>query len=171
MRYDLENFNRNSLTLEQQIFLCKIIPLAQLIQDWIINKAQFAKKPSKFGLFPSLVISEIIIQSQWGEHVLSKEEYNNRYSNNLCLLESDKFWIGKKHKYQDKVFRAYKDWGNFATDFTDYVVFSGLFDDILKSNNLEDQLIWWGRTKQDSSSYSGNMELLISFFNLKEFDK
>lgn len=171
---NLESYNRNSLSLDQQDFLTKIVPLSQLISNWIVGKCQFANKPTRHGIFPSIIMSEIILKSEWGSHPISKSEYNNKYSNNLTLLEADKFWNGKKQKFENKSYKAYKDWGSWSVDFSDYIVFSGEFDRTLKCTDVSSQIPQWGLTNSNSAcynrEYSGLIDLTIDFYNLNQFN-
>lgn len=129
------------LTMEQQDFFMKVIPLGVLIQDWTHGKSQFRGKVySPAGILAPIVIADILHKSNIGSHPISHPEYKGKYANNLVLLESGKLWGGKSHNHDGKTYRAYKTWRDFAVDFSDYIAFSGLYDAALRCNALHDQL-------------------------------
>lgn len=162
--------NRETLDTNQKNFLIKVIPITQLIQIWSIDKADFNYINSPSGILPSVTLSEMIIQSHWGSHPLSKEEFNKRYSNNLTLLEYTEFWHGKKHKFEGNTYRAYRDWGAFCVDFTDHIVFSDLFTELLETNQCDKQIEVLAQTKLDPKIYQAKAEATVDFYNLQEFD-
>lgn len=162
--------NRESLNIDQRNFLAKLIPTIQLIQIWSMDKADFENIKTEVGVLPSIVLIDILLASNWGNHPISREEYNKKYSNNLTLMESNAYWFGKKHKYDDKEYKAYKDWGAFCVDYTDYIAFSGLFDKLLRTKDQEGQLVQLALTKEDPKVYQARGETLIDFYSLGEFD-
>lgn len=159
------------ISKEQAEFLDKLIPLAHLVQNYVFNKVPFTNlEYSPGGLYPSVTVAEILIQSNWGDHPVSKDDmlYNTakgvskRYSNNLTLLEVSEGWKGKSNPYEGKVYRAYKDWQTFAADFSDYIVFSGKFDSVLIEPNPYTQLDLFALTKESPGEYYDSMITIIN---------
>jgi len=171
MIISVSKYNRSSLTDSQKEFFRNLVPLASLIQDWSQSKAQFLNIDSPVGIFPSLVMADIITASDCGEHPISKAKYGSRYSNNLSLLKSDKYWSGKSHTYSDGVvYRSYSDWRAFAVDYTDYLCFNSQYRDLLLSKNLLDQINIKSLEKINSSSYNSILISTIKSLGLEEFD-
>lgn len=131
--------NRQEWTREQIDFFMKLLPFAVKTQEWTANKAEFMGVPSP-GIHVCITLADLILTSEWGTHPLSKPTYIGRYSNNLGLVEQGKWWGGKTHLFQDKRYRAYKDWNDFILDLTDEYTFTRQYDNVLEALSIEGQL-------------------------------
>lgn len=163
-------YNRYRLSAEEKEFFLRIIPLAKLISDWTYHKADFAGVPSPYGMAPSLVCAEIFLKSDFGKHPLSQANYNNKYSNNLTLMEVSKNWKGKAQDYEDKQYKAFKDWYDFATEYSDYICFSGNFNGLLNCYLLLDQVKFLSLTNSNPIDYNSKLISTIKSYGLEEID-
>ena len=169
MFINIIKYNRNTLSDLEKLFLLKIVPIARLIQKWTKNKAEFVNKLSSHGIFSSIIIANIILKSEWGRHPISQEKFDGKYSNNLLLIKSNKFWTGRTHIYQNNQYKAYKDWEEFCVDYSDWVVFSGLYDKVLDSSILEDQISFYVSAELLDLVYNTKIKNIIDYYNLREF--
>ena len=170
MGINLSKFNRSDLSEEQKEFLRKAAPLAKVVSEWVFNKCKFIRKPTINGIYPSLILGQVVLESHWGTHPVSRDNHNNRYSNNLSLLEANTSWKGKIQSYEDKKYRAYQNWMHFATDYSDYIVFSGLYDQLLMTEDYLDQLKLLSSLEEDSLVYQVKLQTLLDFYNLYLID-
>lgn len=171
MIISVSKYNRSNLTEEQQEFFRNLVPLAVLIQEWSIGKAGFLNIKSPEGIKPSVVMAEIIVLTDCGNHPISQAKYINRYSNNLSLIKADKSWTGKTHKYIDnEVYRSYPDWRAYAVDYTDYICFNAEYRKLLENPNILDQINVLSLVKNNSSSYNSKLISTINSLGLEEFD-
>lgn len=161
---------RQDLTYEQKDFLYKVIPLARLIQEWTRSKAHFMRLASPCGLKASLTIAEIIIASEWGNHPVAQPVYERKYSNNLMLLEAGEHWKGKTHKHKNTKYRAYKNWSEFAVDYSDHKVFTREHDATLLATKVIDQINLTSLTKGTTIEYNKEIITIINSLGLLEFD-
>lgn len=157
-----------SLTNEQMQVVDRVLPFAILISDWSRLKAEFLNLHNPRGIYPSVILSEIIIQSNWMLHPIAQTEItirsarkeSHRYSNNLALLPVNNGWRGKSNEFDGVEYRAYKDWQVFAIDYSDYLTFTREFDDLLCEHSPERQLEAWSLTKTDETWYDQSKNLL-----------
>ena len=170
MLISLKTYNRGKLKPEQQEFLLKIVPLARLIAEWTQAKAEFLGIPNARGFKTSFILGDILYFSQFGEHPVSLEQFNNRYANNLGLIQADRYWRGKTHLFRGILYRAYQDWRSFAVDYSDYYCFSRRFDKILSSSNLLEQIELMSLTKINPLDYNTEVIITITSLGLEEFD-
>lgn len=147
----------NGLELE---YLEKLGPLSRLISDWTKMKAEFIGLESPGGIDSTIILGEILIQSEWGEHPVSREFLQGektKYSNNLALLECGDYWKGKYNIFEGVKYRAYKDWKVFAVDFSDHLTFSRGFDEVLGESDFLEQVRLFSLTKPDPEHYNSSM--------------
>jgi hypothetical protein len=95
----------------------------------------------------------------------------NRYSNNLFLLEAGEHWKGKTNEHKGRKYRAYKDWESASIDYTDYIVFSRLYDLPLLCRKDRDQLQALSISKPNYREWFQDTSHLIDLLNLTEFDE
>lgn len=163
--------NRRTLSEEQKQFLLKVVPLAKTISSWVFAKEDFIKSvPYKNLLSPSLVLADILINSNWGSHPLAQPFNNKRYSNNLSLLEKNSLWEGKIQKYEGKEYKAYVDWIHFATDYSDLIVFTDQRE-ILKYKTLEDQIKFLTKDRENSNILPSRFLTTLEFYSLLDLSK
>lgn len=153
-------------------FLNKVIPLARQISDWTRDKAIFIRKKIVSPILPSVVVADIVIQSGWGSHPLSQPHFNKKYANNLTLMEADDFWQGRVHVLKtengaDKEYRAYQDWIHFATDYSDMIIFTKLYDNLLNTTDYKLQIRELSKFRSDPN-YCMKSEALIDFYVLNQ---
>ena len=160
--------NRKTLTEDQKQFLLKAVPLAKTISSWVSAKEDFVKsKPYRNLLSPSLVLADIIVNSNWGSHPIAQPFYNKKYSNNLSLREKDNLWEGKSHKCEGKEYKSYADWIHFATDYSDSIVFTSKRE-VLKFAESDDQIKFFlGGDNVKASRYS----TILDFYSLSDLSK
>lgn len=166
----LTRHNRETLSKQEQDFFVRLVPLARCVQRWTMMKAHFLGTPCPRGVLPSLTLADIIRSSQWGAHPLSKPEHNNRYCNNLSLLETGQYWKGKVQEFEGKKYRAYKDWRECGIDISDYYTFTRSFDLVLASSKEEDQIKAMSVTRPDYKKYAREISKLIETYYLSEFN-
>lgn len=165
MALNINKGNRKGLSEEQRDFLIKASSLAKTISNWIDQKAIFLKIPNPTKIDSSIILAEMIIESQWGTHPLAQPFYNKKYSNNLTLIPADKYWQGKSHKYNGVSYRSYQDWITFATDYSDRIVFSDKYKHILRSDNPLLMLSSW---KEDPVFFAAKAAALVEFYSLDQ---
>lgn len=168
MRQDILNrYNRNTLTVEQQDFLEKLVSFARLIQKFTHEKALEQQVASVRGIYASLVMAEIIHRSSWGTHVIALKE------NNLALLEKQDYWRGKSAEHEGISYRSYSSWLDFAIDYSDE--FTNAFElkkyhKVFLAINLDAQVEIYADLQLDPTSCRGRIEKIIEHFGLWEFD-
>jgi hypothetical protein len=162
--------NREKLTKPQQDFLVKVVPLARKIQEWTLFKSSFLNIKCPEGILASITIADIILSSEWGTHPIARPEFNNKYSNNLCLNKAGESWKGKFHIYKDQKYRAYKDWRDFGINLSDDYCFSRDYDHVLGYSREEDQINALSVLKADHKQYAKVISLIVEYYFLSEFN-
>jgi flagellum-specific peptidoglycan hydrolase FlgJ len=140
------------------------------MQEWTYLKSEFVGVESPRGIMASIIMAEIIFNSRWGEHPIAQPEVGNKYSNNLVLLEVDSNLPGRFNLHQGKEYRAYKDWEAFCVDYTDYLVFSGLFNIPLLCRREQDQIKALSYTKPNYKLWGQVISNIIKQLNLSDFN-
>lgn len=154
----------------KQEFLLKVKPWAQLVQRYVTGKCQFRGIESRHGIFASLVAADILVSSEWGTHAVSRPEYDGRPGNNLNLLESFKGYPGKSIVFDGVSYRSYKTWHEFVVDYSDHLVYSDQYLNVLKASTVEEQVLSFSTKKLDKRVYNGRVSAMIDFYNLSELD-
>lgn len=170
MLISVDSYNRYLLSKEEKIFFKKLVPLVYIINEWTIAKAQFLGLNSHKGVLPSILITDILLSSNYGKEPVSQEDCLGKYSNNLALLESDSRWSGKSNIYKDKSYKAFKNYRFFAEEYSDYLTFSREFDNLLISTNIIDQAAHLTLGRRKEACYSSNMIATINKLGLQEID-
>lgn len=174
MFINLDVSNRKVLTNPQAEFLVKAVPLARWLQNQTLVKADFKGIYSPKGFNASLILADLIHQSNWGEHPLAQKKYRNdgetKYANNLSLLEITPYWKGISLNYGGILYRGYRNWLDFAINYSDLLIFSGQYTDVLRTPDLKLQTKLLSLTKPNSQAYNDDIVKLIHHFNLREFD-
>lgn len=171
MFVDLLRANRSSLTDTEKEFLTRAVDLSVFIQYQTITKARWFRNIQRpVGLKSSVIVADIIHESEWGSHPLSRPRYENKSANNLALLTTWKHYHGPSIKYRGKQYRAYKDTNNFAIDYSDWVGISGLFDNVLTTSLVEQQIEEFAKVTGRRGSYCARMKDIIETLKLEEFD-
>lgn len=160
--------NRASLTSEQRDFLIKVVPLSQLIQQWVHGKCVFTRKSTQVGIHAPLVAADLIIQSDWGTHAIAQPELRGKYSNNLGLLQVNDYWHGKSNTHRGIIYRAYKNWRDFACDYSDDLIFNEANESLFSATGIAAQAEQLSNLRTDPKSYNGKLMALIDFYGLME---
>ncbi len=162
-------YNRNKLTDHQKEAFKMLVPLSITISDWIESKCRFLSKET--SLVPaSLILADLIYESAFLIHPLSKPVFMGKYSNNLSLILRDESWQGKINIYEDRKYKSYRDWLHFASDYSDIITFSPKYADVLKSYSISQQIDILSLKKPNSVVYNKEIRILIDHYNLGEFD-
>lgn len=169
MKVDLNKFNRSCLSNEQKEALVLLSNLSILISDWITAKCKFLGKPGK--LSTSIILGDLIIESEFLTHPLSHPMLGNRNSNNITKIEVDSTWSGKVLEYEGNSYKAYRDWTHFASDYSDRLCFTDKYDDMLVQEDIGKQLELFSSFKKNPKCYNGKVEALIDFYYLGELDE
>jgi flagellum-specific peptidoglycan hydrolase FlgJ len=170
MIISLTRDNREKLSKSQQEFFLKLVPISRKVQEWTYHKSSFLNVPCPKGILASVTIADVLYKSSWGSHPISQAEYLNKYSNNINLIEAGEHWKGKVHTYEERKYRAYKDWRDWGIDQSDYYVFSRAYDLALFSSTESTQIRAISVTNRDYSSYYNKVLDLIKEYNLSEFN-
>lgn len=170
MLISLTKYNRETLSKPEQDFLVKLVPLARKIQEWTLMKADFLGTPCPRGVLTSITLADILYRSEWGAHPLCKPEHNNRYSNNLSLLEAGQHWKGRVQEYEGKRYRSYKDWRECGLDISDDLTFSRSYDIVLACAWEKDQIKAMSLHRPNYKKYQRDISKLIDRFYLSEFN-
>lgn len=164
MFINCSKYKRNDLTQDQKEFLHVLVPFGRMVQEQIKNKCLFAKINTKSGINASVICADAILKSEWGEHKIAKK-YNN-----LNLLESDDFWYGKEREFENKFYRIYDCWFDYASDLSDHIVFSGKYEQALTAKNLDLQIDALTFVNCQIPDYRSKIDLMIGSLGLTEFD-
>lgn len=171
MIIDLKKSNRSTLTKDQKEFLERIIPWGVFLQEQTKIKASYFKGIDQSnGIYASIVLSFIIIESNWGTHPVSKDIYKSRPANNLCLLEADDYWEGRKLKLDDKLYRSFEDYEEFFIHYSDIIVFSKWYKDLIETKNFNEQILIFCMQTSQKPYYNEKIKAMIELYNLGEFD-
>lgn len=163
-------YERGKLRPLELDFFSKVVPLGMLISEWTVGKAEFLRVKSPRGMFASLIIAEIFVNSFAGQHPISKDEFNKKFSNNLSLIEVDKYWKGKSHNYGPKSFKAYREWSDFALDYSDIVCVDTRYRALLQTDSLEQQIQELSLTNAIDPLYNEKLKKVINSLGLEDFD-
>jgi flagellum-specific peptidoglycan hydrolase FlgJ len=172
---DTTKHNRSTLKVDNKEFLATAAPLARYISQQTKAKVNW-KGIRSVGIYPSLILAHILIESDFGSHPLAQIKYidekgKKKWANNLTMLESHKYWHGHKIKYEGKEYRGFKNHSDFATSLSDTWAFNQEFVDISSAPTLSQQLKLFGLTKSHPILYTSKMETFISYYNLSEWDQ
>lgn len=168
MRVDLNKFNRCNLSEDQKNALIILAPLSLLISDWIIAKCRFLQKPGK--IYRSIILADLLIESEFMTHPISKEFIGTKCSNNITRIKADNEWRGRVLEYEKEGFRSYRDSSHFASDYTDIICFTDKYDEVLTETRHRQQLSKFSTFKPNPKLYNSKSETIIEFYGLGEFD-
>ena len=151
MQIDFKTHNRQSLGFNQRNFLVKAINFSWYLQYQIESKYKFFYGGSP-KVSSTLLLAEIVYKSEWGLHPVSRDD--EKWGNNLALLEVDKYWT---HKTICEKYKAFSDWESFGTHWSDIIV-------------MHKKLEGYTLDLLENSCYDSNRKELILLYNLKEFE-
>jgi hypothetical protein len=168
---DVAKSGRASLHEAEKEFFLQLVPLAVYISEQSGGKAKWLRHfANPVGMKPSLVMADIIYQSQFGNHPVAQKRCGNKPCNNLALVEPGKYWYGITVYHKGREYRAYRDRETFAVDMSDYLSLSGLFDKVITESNLEAQIRNYAINKRSPNGYCVRIKDLIDQYALTEFD-
>lgn len=168
MRVNLNKFNRCNLNEDQKNALIILAPLSLLISDWIIAKCRFLQKPGR--IYRSIILSDLLIESEFMTHPISKEFIGTKCSNNITRIKADNEWRGRVLEHEKEGFRSYRDSSHFASDYTDIICFTDQYDEVLAETDHRQQLSKFSTFKPNPKLYNSKSETIIEFYGLGEFD-
>lgn len=104
-------------------------------------------------MYPNLILADLIIESQFLTWPLSKENYGNRYANNLTRIKFNEEWSGKHIEYEGVKYKTYRDFLHFASDYSDLFCFSDKYDSLLRCPSSDIQLDYLLLHKENPDKY------------------
>jgi len=165
-----KKFKRPSLTQEQMGFIQGFIPFSLVMHSQLLMKIR-GRIQSPHGIFPSVIMADIIARGNWGQ-LKPADEWNN-----LGMLRKDsapkvkhktKKWDGLG---KEEAFRVYDTWYDFSIDMTDHYAFSGYYDELLAASNSDEQLKCLAKIYdlQNIPIYA-KIDSTVADYGLTEFD-
>jgi hypothetical protein len=151
--------------LEEFNFLERLLPWSKFLNQQTKLKAQWIRRIPFDGIFPSIAVADILIQTDFGKHPVSKEAFRGRQSNNLALLEVDRIWEGDRTKYLGTTYKMFENWQSFYIHWSDLLVFRSPLI-FTKSYDEQIEVI----SKDRLIGYNETMLTLIQKYDLTEFD-
>mgnify|MGYP007100045321 FL=1 len=148
------------LPLRQQQFFVRAAEFSFYLAGQIENKRRFMYGDDS-KVSSTLLFAEILLQSRFGEHPLSAEKYpekDGKWANNLALLELDESWTGKWIKYDKVIYKSFKTWLDFATNWTDILAF--------RKGEVTPYLL----DRLVNNQYTGDIKLIIDSYHLKDYE-
>lgn len=168
MKVEFKNrYERKSLNKESLEFLRTLIPFGILIQDQTLLKSRVRNRnDTGSGILASTILGDLIVRSNWGQLKPCSKDFNN-----LALLKRDNDRKVKAKEWQGSYYIVYPGWYEFSADMSDHYVFSGLYDEVLKAKNSDEEVTALKRvyTSNNITTY-GNIEDIIKNYGLIEFD-
>jgi hypothetical protein len=148
-------------TEKQLAYLDSIIPWSWFIENQTQIKAiEFKGLVGAYGLSSVLFTCEALISTDWGSHPLAQEKYKGKEANNLTLMEATKYWDGRKIKFNGQEYKAFDNWEDFCIHYSDWIVFSGLYQDLLVTTSINEQMKMYALIKGREECYTEFIELL-----------
>ncbi|WP_194239605.1 glycoside hydrolase family 73 protein [Bombilactobacillus mellis] len=153
----------------QQNFIQQIAPLAQQYANY-------------YGLYPSVMIAQAILESDWGRSTLAQAPNNNYfgikgdYNGNKVNMPT-KEWDGSKYITIDSYFRVYPD---MAASFADNGnklrnglswsprYYSGTWRE--NTSSYRDATAWLQGRYATDKNYASKLNNLITTYNLDQYD-
>lgn len=155
-----------NLTPKQQEFLSALTSLSWHVEDLTRRKAiEYKGMTEAVGFSSILFICEVIIASEWGNHPLAQETYKGKSSNNLLLIRPVALWDGPRARFEGEDYCMYLSWDEFAVEFSDHIVFSGIYNDLLKEKDFRKQIEMFCLTSDTSSD---SIEEVLNLLGIKQ---
>lgn len=144
-----------------------MVPWCLTISSWTEQKFKLARRTGN-RLQPVVALAHIIVESNWGNHPLSKELLDKKPANNMALLEVDSMWLGKHHKMEmsGKAYKVYVNLNHFASDYSDSLVFTGALSPIIEGVTVAEQVAKLAALKDDPKVYEARLNTIIEFYSL-----
>lgn len=167
---NLKTYKRRLIPVGLHLFFSNVIFTARTCQYQIIQKANFKDRVTDYGVFSCIISGAIIVQSQWGQHPVTKSHYNSTFSNNLLLLEAAPGWVKKVNEYQDVKYMAFRDWYDFISVLTNEIVYKPQYQKIITCKDPQEQLDLFCMEFKISSQNKRVILKTIQELGLWEFD-
>ncbi len=167
---DPDRLKRKGLLDNQIEFMEKLVPWSQFVQNQTFNKAVMEGKETQHGFFAALIAAHAIDKSDWGRHPISACKYDETLCNNLCLVESHKYWTRMVVNYEGVVYKAYKNWRECAIDFSDILAWFSGYEDVLQQGNIEDQINLMSLREPAPEAYRATIMHLVTVYELADFN-
>ena len=158
---NLDKFQRYKLNQSQREFFLRVVPLSIFVQEQTIEKSFVTEKETVSGIFSSIICANIILRSNWGTHPVAQQD-------NLALLLSHKFWKKSVFEFEGIKYKSFKNWREFAIEYSDVLAWQNGFERILKINSRNEQLK--ALVLMDPNLTYDKMAQVIQDFGLSEFD-
>ncbi len=154
---------KEDLKPEELYFLRTIVPWTLYLNSQTRLKAKIIKRVSFIGVYPSLVLADILIKSEFGKNPIAKEIFRGRQSNNLTLMPVDEVWSGDKTKFLGTFYKMFETWEDFFIHWSDLLIFRC---NLQNSTSYSEQL----NAMSSDLVYNEKILTLIRDLNLTEYD-
>ncbi len=147
-------------------------------ENFIEAMLPYAKEnQKKYKIFPSITIAQAILESNWGESILSKE-YSN-YFGIKSIKESDQRVVFQTNEYVDgelvQIPGAFRAYDNLAASMAHHGLLLGSADryiPVIKSTSYQDAARALYKCGYSTDpNYPDKLIKLIEKYNLYEYDK
>lgn len=159
-------------TDEEKVFFVRIVPLAQRIQSQSSLKFEESTGITTGGIFASLVIADILVSSEFGNHPLAKDKYAPRIpGNNFNLSESSTWWERDRScvLIDGLKYKCYRSWEEFVNNQSDEYAYTDMFDSLLQTTDLETQ-IYLMHVHRRAEDWADKVKSTIRDYKLSRFD-
>lgn len=164
-------FTSNSpLTPEQYSLLSRLVHWAQFTRQQSVLKSLYLRHAQVNGPYPSIIIADCLLQTEWGEHPVCKHMFRNKDANNMNLLTVDDVWEGEKTRYKGKVYKMFANWNHYYTHLSDLISLTSQFEKVNTSTSLDAQLNAWNTLRSKNLSYNEDILQIIKQYELRRFD-
>jgi len=159
MRLNRSYFKSRGLSDEKVDFLERLVPLSRTISSWTKDKAHDREEPipTKYGVFPSVILALCILRSIWGTHPVAQRRYEWvekspegvekkiwRHGNNLGRVYADRSWLERDRPYikhsDGAIYKSYREESAFAVDFSDIISYRYSYKRLLLAEKLNEQI-------------------------------
>lgn len=168
LRTDFQSkFERSELTQPQLTFIKMAAPFTILMRDQTIIKSQGNPNESKRGIRAGVILGDLIVRSNWCT-LLPAAKWSN-----LGMLKKDTPpKVRQTTKKLDGVpYKSYEMWLEGCNDMVDHYVFSGWYDELLRTPGFDAQAALMKRIhKLNLIEVSANIEEVIQRYGLVELD-
>ncbi|MBA1434280.1 hypothetical protein EQ827_03335 [Lactobacillus bombi] len=149
----------------QQQFIQKIAPVAQ-------------KAAKKYNLYPSVMMAQAILESNWGSSTISQAPYNNFFGikgsyNKASVAMATQEWSADKDYYTIKAnFRTYPDmkasFNDNGMQLRSNPYYSGVWRENITS--YQEAADWLQGRYATDPDYASKLKGLIRHYNLTQYD-
>ena len=148
-----------TLTDKQKDFLSSVVALSWHVEDLTRRKAvEYKGMTEAVGFNSALFVCEVIAATEWGAHPLAQETYKGKPANNLLLIKPLALWDGPRARFEGEDYCMYFSWDEFAVEFSDFIVFSGQYNNLLQEKDFMKQIETYCLTS--GTSYDSIEEVL-----------